>query len=203
MSRTIRHCVAYNPLQHITQYGVSNPRTCTGSELFQLSIHPRDVKCMFISNGLTIPKRSPAPFIQSLKLSRVQVYRVTVFPIRLKMGLCADTRYLQCASFVIILLISNFIIFMRIFFSITHISDGFLSWVSRLQLFMESFNVAVCARLSGGLATWREPVEEDSQSAIYKAIRPVCCIASHHDPRPDQLHNHHISHSDSRHPFCG
>jgi len=107
MSRTIRHYVVYNPLHHITQYGVSNPRTCTGAELLQLSIHPRDIMCMFISNGLTIPKRSPAWPTQSPKLSRVQVYRVTVFPIRLKMGLCADTRCLQGASFVIILLISS------------------------------------------------------------------------------------------------
>ena len=60
MSRTIRQYVAYNPPHHITQYRISNPRTYTGAELFQLSIHPRDVTCMFISNGLTIPKRSPA-----------------------------------------------------------------------------------------------------------------------------------------------
>ena len=116
MSRTIRHCVAYNPLQHITQYGVSNPRTCTGSELFQLSIHPRDVKCMFISNGLTIPKRSPAWPTQSLKLSRIQAHRVTIFPIRLKMGLCADTRCLRGASSEIILLTSNLLYSCAIFY---------------------------------------------------------------------------------------
>jgi len=166
MSRTIRQYVAYNPQHHITQYRVSNPRTSTGAEFFQLSIHPRDVMCMFISNGLTIPKRSPAWPTQSLKLSRVQVYRVTIIPIRLKMGLCADARCPQGASFVIILLISNLLFWFACFFSITLISDGFLSWVSRLQLFMESFNVAVCARLSWGLATWREAVEQDCQSAI-------------------------------------
>jgi len=95
MSRTIRQNVAYNPPHLITQYRVSNPRTCTGAELFQLSIHPCDVMCMFFSSGLTIPKRSPAWPAQSLKLSRVQVYRVTIFPIRLEMGFCADTRCLQ------------------------------------------------------------------------------------------------------------
>jgi len=116
MSRTIRNYVAYNPLQHITQYGVFNPRTCTGAELFQLSIHPSDVMCMFISNGLTIPKRLPVRPTQSLKLSRVQVYRVTVFPIRLKMGLCADTRCLQGASFVIILIFSNLLSSCAFFF---------------------------------------------------------------------------------------
>ena len=60
MSRTIRQYVAYNPPYHITQYRVSDPRTCTGAELCQLSINPRNVLCMFISNGLTIPKRSSA-----------------------------------------------------------------------------------------------------------------------------------------------
>jgi len=150
--------------------------------------------CRFISNGLTISKRSPAWPTQSLKLSRVQVYRVTIFPIRKKMGLCADTRCLQGASFVIILLLSNLIFSCAFFLSITLISDGFLSWVYRLQLFMEIFNVVVCKRLSWGLATWRKSVEEDCQSAIYKTTRPVCCIASHHDPRPDQLHNSTSSH---------
>ena len=128
MSRTLRHYVAYNPPQYMTQYRVFNPRTCTGAELFQLSIHPRDVMCRFISNGLTIPKRSPAWPTQSLELSRVQVYRVTIFPIRLKMVLCADTRCLQGASFVIILLISNLLFSCAFFFSITLISDGFYRW---------------------------------------------------------------------------
>ena len=128
MSRTIRHYVAYNPPQYMTQYRIFNPRTCTGAELFQLSIHPRDVMCRFISNGLTIPKRSPAWPTQSLELSRVQVYRVTIFPIRLKMVLCADTRCLQGASFVIILLISNLLFSCAFIFSITLISDGFYRW---------------------------------------------------------------------------
>jgi len=107
MSRTMRQYVAYNPPHHITQYKVSIPPTCTGAELFQLWTHPRDVMCMFISDGLTILKRSPAWPTQSLKLSRVQMYRVTISPIRLKMGLCADTRCVQGASFWIVLLISN------------------------------------------------------------------------------------------------
>ena len=90
----------------------------------------------------------------------------------------------------------KFIIFMCIFFFITLINDGFLSWVTWLQLFMESFDVAVCARLSWGLATWREAVKEDGQSAIYKATRTVYCIASHHEPRPQtncRIQHHHIS----------
>jgi len=135
MSRTMRQYVAYNPPHHITQYKVSIPPTCTGAELFQLWTHPRDVMCMFISDGLTILKRSPAWPTQSLKLSRVQMYRVTISPIRLKMGLCADTRCVQGASFWIVLLISNSINSCAFFFPITLISDGFLSWVTRLQLF--------------------------------------------------------------------
>ena len=106
---------------------------------------------------------------QSLKLSRVQVYHVTIFHIRLKMGLCADTQCLQVASMVINLLISNLLHSCASFnLFITLINDGFLSWVTRLQRFIRSFDVAVCARLSWGLATvkWREAVEEDCQSAI-------------------------------------
>ena len=76
------------------------------------------------------------------------------------------------------------------------------SWVSWLHLFMTKFDVAVCSRLPWGLAKWQESLEEDSQSAIYKATRPVYCIASHHEPRPDQLvQYHHIS--DSRQTFPG
>jgi len=67
----------------------------------------------------------------------------------------------------------KFIIFMCIFFSITLISDGFLSWVTRLQLFMESFHVAVCARLWWGLVTWREAVEAFS-SGLWRAGVCVC-----------------------------
>ena len=62
---------------------------CTGAELFQIWIHPRDFWCIFISNGLTSPKWSPAWPTQRLKLPRVQVHRVTIF----SMGLCADTGY--------------------------------------------------------------------------------------------------------------
>ena len=65
------------------------------------------------------------------------------------------------------------IIFMCIFFSITLISDGFLSWVTRLQLFMDSFHVAVCARLWWGLVTWREAVEAFS-SGLWRAGVCVC-----------------------------
>jgi len=202
--RTMRQYVAYDPPHHITQYRVSIPRTCTGAELFQLWTNPRDFVCMFISNGLTILKRSPAWPTQSLKLSRVQVYHVTIFPIRLKMGLCADTQCLQVASMVINLLISNLLHSCASFnLFITLINDGFLSWVTRLQRFIRSFDVAVCARLSWGLATWREAVEEDCQSAIYKASRPVCCIASHHEPRPDQLHNSTSSHQWQSSPIFG
>ena len=131
MSRIIRHYVAYNPPQYMTQYRVFNPRTCTGAELFQLSIHPRDVMCRFISNGLTIPKRSPVWPTQGLKLSRVQFHRVTIFPIWFKMGLCAYTWYVQGALFLIILLISHLLWSCAIFFFITLISDGFLSPPSR------------------------------------------------------------------------
>jgi len=150
--------------------------------------------CMFISNGLTIPKRSPAWPTQSLKLLRVQVHRVTIFPIWLKMGLSADTRYVQGTSNVMFFVQFKFIIIMCNLFFITLISDGFFSWVFWLHLFMDNSNVAVCARLPWGLAKWREAVEEDRQSAIYKATRPVDCSASQHEPRPDQLHNLISSH---------
>ena len=39
---------------------------------FQVWFHPRDFLCMFISNGLTSPKWSPAWPTPRLKLSRVQ-----------------------------------------------------------------------------------------------------------------------------------
>ena len=195
MSLTTHHIMSHST-------GVSNPRTCTGAELFQLWIHPRDFMCMFISNGLTSPKWAPAWPTQSLKLSRVQVHRVNIFPIWLKMGLCADTRYVQRASFDN-LAHFNFIIIMCNFFSITLISACFLSWVSWLRLFMENFDVAVCARLPWGLPTCRESVEEEIQSAIYKATRPVYCIASHHEPRPDQLHNSMSSHQWQSSPIFG
>ena len=97
----------------------------------------------------------------------------------------------------------NFIKIRCNFFWYTLISDGVLSWVSWLNLFMENIDVAVCASLPWGLATWRESVEADCQSAIYKATRPEYCIAFHHVPRPARLYNqyHHIG--DSRHPFTG
>jgi hypothetical protein len=58
MLHTMRQYVAYNPPYHITQYGVSIPRTCTGAEQFQLWTILRDVMCTFIPHGLTILKRS-------------------------------------------------------------------------------------------------------------------------------------------------
>ena len=120
MSRTMRQYVAYYLPHHITQYKVSILRTCTGAELFQFWTNPRDVMCLLISNDLTILKHSHAWPTQSLKLSRVQVYRVTIFPIRLIMGLCANTRCLQGASFMIIFFISNLLYSCAFFFHHTH-----------------------------------------------------------------------------------
>ena len=84
MSLTIHQIISHST-------GFSNPRTCNGAQLFQIWFYPRDFLCMFISNGLTSPKWSPAWPTPRLKLSRVQVLRVTVFSICLKMGLCAGT----------------------------------------------------------------------------------------------------------------
>jgi len=95
---------------------------------------------MFISNGLTSPKWSPAWPTPRLKLLRVQVHRVTIFSIWLKMGLCADTRYVQSASFSIIYFTSILLKSGAIFFGITLISDGVLSWVSWLNLFALHFS---------------------------------------------------------------
>ena len=97
---------------------------------------------MFISNGLTSPKWSPAWPTPRLKLSRVQVHRVTIFSIWLKMGLCADTGYVQSVSFSIIYFTSILLKSGVIFFGIALISDGVLSWVSWLNLFME--NIDLC-----------------------------------------------------------
>ena len=190
---------------HITSHstGFSNPRTCNGAQLFQIWFHPRDFLCMFISNGLTSPKWSPAWPTPRLKLSRVQVHRVTIFSIWLKMGLCADTWYVQSVSFSIIYLTSILLKSGVIFFGVTLISDGVLSWVSWLNLFMENIDVAACASLPWGLATWQESVEADCQSAIYKATRPECCIAFHHVPRPARLHNSISSHQWQLSPIFG
>ena len=91
----------------------------------------QDVMCMFVSIGLTIMKRSPAWPAQNLKLSTVQVYHVTRFPIRLMhWPLCWHTipeRRVICDNFAHF----KFIIFMCIFFLfITLIGDDFLSWVT-------------------------------------------------------------------------
>ena len=125
MSLTTHHIISHST-------GISNPRTCTGAELFQIWIHPRDFLCMFISNGLTSPKWSPAWPTPRLKLSHL----VTIFSIWLKMGLCADTGYVQSVSFSIIYLTSILLKSGVIFFVVTLISDGVLSWVSWLNLFM-------------------------------------------------------------------
>ena len=182
MSLTTHHIISHNT-------GFSNPRTRNGAQLFQFWFHPRDSLCMMISNGLTSPKWSPAWPTPRLKLSRVLVHRVTIFVIWLKMGLCADTGYVQSASFSLIYFSSISLKSGVIFFGFTLISDGVLSIVSWLNLFMENINVAVCANLPWGLATWRESAEADWQSAIYKATRPEYCIAFHHEPRPARLHN--------------
>jgi len=65
----------------------------------------------------------------------------------LKMGLFADTGYVQSASFSIIYFTSILLKSGVIFFGITLISDGVLSCVSWLNLFMENIDVSVCASL--------------------------------------------------------
>ena len=183
-----------NQPHHITQYRVSIPRTCTGAGFFQLWAILLDVMWTLISNDLTILKRSLVWPTQSLKLSMVQVYRVTRFPYRLMMVLCADARCLKSASFVIFLLISN-LLYSEVFFSFSSHSSVIVSLiVGHPTTVYGNFDVAVCARLSWGLATWREAVDEDCQSAIFEATRPACCIVSHHEPRWDQLHNSKSSH---------
>ena len=77
MSCTISKYVAYNPPHHITQYWVFQSSQVYRCRTFPNLIHPRDFLCMFISNGLTSPKWSPAWPTQKLKLPRVQVHRVT------------------------------------------------------------------------------------------------------------------------------
>jgi len=91
--------------------------------------------------------------------------------------------------FLIILYWSN-LVYLCIFFSFSLHSTVicFLSWVT-LQLSLESFGVAVCSSLPWGRETWRETVERDCQPAVYKATHPVYSIATHHEPRRDQLHN--------------
>ena len=165
MSLTTHHIISHST-------GFSNPRTCT----VQIWFHPRDFLCMFISSGLASPKWSPAWPTPRLKLSRVLVHRVTICVIWLKMGLCADTGYVQSASFSLIYFSSNLLKSGVFVFGITLISDGVLSIVSWLNLFMGNINVAVCASLPWGLATWRESVEADCQSAIYKATRPSAFV---------------------------
>ena len=140
---------------HITSHstGFSNPRTCNGAQLFQIWFHPRDFLCMFISNGLTSPKWSPAWPTPRLKLSHL----VTIFSIWLKMGLCADTWYVQSVSFSIIYLTSILLKSGVNFFGVTLISDGVLSWVSWLNMFMENIDVAACESLPTQFAAVKLP----------------------------------------------
>ena len=130
MSHAFRWYVAPNPSHHITQYRVAIPRTCTGAEL-QLWTNLRDVMCIFISNGLTFLIRSLAWPTQSLKLSMVQVYRVTRFPNRLMMGLWQSLwKHTMPGRHVIYDNFAHFkfVIFMcYLLFSITLISDLFLA----------------------------------------------------------------------------
>jgi len=204
MSCTISNysLTTHHIISHST--GVSNPCTCTGAELFQIWFHPRDFLCMFISDGPTSPKWSPVTLThfqtETLKGTgspyRYIFYLVEDGPLCLHMIRAKRVFFDTLVHF-------NLIIIRCIFFLITLISDGFLSWVYWLNLFMENIDVAVCASLSWGLATWRESVEADCQLAIYKATRPEYCIAFHLEPRPDQLiiQYHHIG--DSCHPFIG
>ena len=61
------------------------------------------------------------------------------------MGLCADTWYVQSVSFSIIYFTSVLLKSGVIFFGVTLISDGVLSWVSWLTLFMENIDVELAA----------------------------------------------------------
>jgi len=76
----------------------------------------------------------------------------------------------------------------------------FLSQVT-LQLTLESFSKAVCISLTCSPMTWREVVEEDCQSAIYKATRLGIGLGpiTSHVETDCVIQNHHIS--DSSHPF--
>ena len=103
----------------------------TAHNFSKIWFHPCAYLCMFISNGLTSPKWSPARPTPRLKLSRVQVHRITIFSILLKMGLCADTKYVQSVSFSIFyftsVLLKSGVIFSGItliFFGITLIKTS-------------------------------------------------------------------------------
>ena len=141
MSLTTHHIISHST-------GFSNSRTCTGAELFQIWFHPRDFLCMFISNGLTSPKWSPAGPTPRLKLSRVQVHRVTLFSICLKMGLCADTGYVQSVSFSVIYFTSILLKSVVIFFgtlSLVMVSyrgspDEICLWKTSTWLFAQIFH---------------------------------------------------------------
>jgi len=158
--------------------------------------------CMFISNGLTSPKCSPAWPTQSLNS---QGYRFTVSLYSLSVwrwafvptqDTCNARHFWQFSSF------QFYYNNVQFFFHHSH-----QWWFLIVGLLATSvygnFDVAVCARLPWGLATWRESVEKDCQSTIYKATRPVYCIASHHEPRPDQLHNSISSHQWQPSPIFG
>jgi len=95
----------------------------------------------------------------------------------------------------------NFIIIRCIFFLITLISIGFLSRVSWLHMFMENIDVAVCASLPWGgdmarICRGRLSISNLQGHRVY-------CIAFHHEPRPDQLHNSISSHRWQSSPISG
>ena len=147
-SCTISNHVAYNPPHHITQYWVFQSSHVERRITFPNLISSTWLLCMFISNGLTSPKWSPAWPTPRLKLS----YLVTIFSIWLKMGLCADTGYVQSVSFSRIYFTSILLKSGVIFCGITLISDGVLStqelWVKfntsrRFHLLVDGIRVRV------------------------------------------------------------
>jgi len=167
MSRTIRKYVAYNPRHHITHYRVFQsshvyrrrtfPTFNSSTWLyvyvyFEWPYYSKMFTCVTHSKSRSENPKGPGspchyiPYLVEngpLCRHRIRARRV-IFD--------------NLAHF-------NFIIIMCDLF-ITLISDGFLSRVSWLHLFMGYFDVAVCARLPWGLATWPESLGEDCQLAI-------------------------------------
>jgi len=159
---------------------------------------------MFISNGPTSPKWSPTwptpRQTETLKGTGSHCHYILYL-----VGDGPLCRHRIRAKRVIFknLFHFNFIKIRWIIFGITLISDGVLSWVSWLNLFMQNIDVAVCASLPWGLATWWESVEADCQSAISKDTRHEYCIAFHHEPRPARLRNSISSHRWQSSPIYG
>ena len=89
-------------------------------------IHVTFCVCSFRMDLLVQNDHQRDPLPGRLKLSRVQVHRVTIFCIWLEMGLCADTGYVQSASF------------SRIYFTSILLKSGELFLVS-LSLVMVSY----------------------------------------------------------------